>query len=112
MAMAFAQTGPRRPGLHTVEIFGVLTPSGNYATDGDVIDFTALGSYWRSKNPLFVMIQGKAGFVYQYDIENKKVLVFTNTAGAANAALGQHTAAAYVAGVTGDVIRVRMIFPK
>jgi hypothetical protein len=112
MAMTFTQSGPRRPGLATVEVFGRLVASGNYSTGGDTVDFTALGSYWRSKDPLFVEIQGKAGFVYQYDVENKKVLVYSNTAGGANAPLGEHTAAAYAAGVTGDVIRVRMVMAK
>jgi hypothetical protein len=112
MAMTFTQAGPRKPGFHTIEVFGTLVASGNYAANGDVVDFTQLGSILRAKDPLFVDIQGKAGFIYQYDITNKKVLVYSNTAGGANAPLGEHTAAAYAAGVTGDTIRVRMVFSK
>lgn len=112
MAMTFTQNGPRRQGFSTIEVIGTLAASGSYATGGDVVDFTQLGSVYRAKDPIFVEIQGKAGFVYQYDVVNKKVLVFCNTAGAANAPLGEHTAIAYVAGVTGDTIRVRMIFAK
>ncbi len=110
MAMTFTQTGPRRVGVVTMEVYGTLVASGSYATGGDTVDFTQLGSIYRAKDPLFVDIQGKAGFIYQYDITNKKVLVYTNTAGGANNPLGEHTAAAYVAGVTGDTIRVRMVF--
>lgn len=110
--MTFTQSGPRRQGFSTIEVFGTLTPTGSYATGGDVVDFTQLGSVYRAKDPLIVEITGKAGFVYQYDVVNKKVLVFCNTAGGANAALGEHTAIAYVAGVTGDLIRVRMAFAK
>lgn len=112
MAMTFTQDGPRRPGFHTVEVFGTLAASGNYAAGGDSVDFTQLGSILRARDPLFVDIQGISGFVYQYNRSTKKVLVYCNTAGAANAPLGEHTAAAYAAGVTGDTIRVRMIFAK
>lgn len=112
MTMVFTQNGPRRPGFHTVEVFGTIVASGNYVANGDPVDFTQLGSILRAKDPLFVEIQGKNGFIYQYDITNKKVLVYVNTAGGANAALGEHTAAAYAAAIPTDTIRVRMIFPK
>lgn len=110
--MTFTQNGPRRPGLRTIEIFGTIVASGNYATGGDTVDFTQLGSIIRAKDPLFVEIQGIAGFVYQYNPVTKKVLVYCNTAGGANAPLGEHTAAAYAAGVSGDTIRIRAIFPN
>lgn len=112
MALVFTQDGPRRPGMHTIEIFGTLAASGSYATGGDAIDFTNLGSILRAKDPLFVEVQGIAGFVYQYNRVTKKLLVYCNTAGGANAPLGEHTAAAYAAGVTGDTIRARIVFPK
>ncbi len=81
-----------------------LTPSGSYATGGDSIDFvTSLG--YTNRQPDFVTVIGKAGFVYMYDYTAKKLLVFCNTAGGADAALGELSAGAYPVGVTGDVIR-------
>ena len=78
-----------------------------YATGGIVCNFS--GAVPSSKVPLRVELTGKAGFIYNYDpgttIANGKVMVWTNTAGGANNALGQHTAAAVVAGVSGDTIR-------
>ena len=112
MAMTLTLNGPRRPGFHTIEIFGTIVASGNYAAGGDTLDLTQLGSILRAKDPLFVEIQGISGFVYQYNPTTKKVLVYCNTAGGANAPLGEHTAAAYAAGVTGDTIRMRAVFPK
>lgn len=110
MAMTFTQNGPRRQGLSVMEVYGTLVASGSYATGGDTVDFTQLGSVYRARDPLFVAIEGIAGFIYQYNPVTKKVLVYANTAGASNAPLGEHTAAAYAAGVTGDTIRVRMVF--
>ena len=78
-----------------------------YATGGVTCDFS--GTVPSSKVPLRVELTGKAGFIYTYDpgttIANGKVMVFVNTAGGADTALGQHTAAAVVAGVSGDTIR-------
>jgi hypothetical protein len=111
--MVFTQNGPRRQGFATVEIYGTLLATNTtYPTGGDVVDFTQLGSVYRAKDPLFVEIGGINGFIYQYDVTNKKVKVFCNTAGGANAALGEHTNATYVATVQSDTIRVRMVFPK
>jgi hypothetical protein len=50
--------------------------------------------------------------VYSYDLANKKFMVFCNTAGGVDNPLGQHSAAAYAAGVTGDVINYIAIFAK
>lgn len=84
---------------------GKLTASGTYpASPGDALDL-ALSVGYTNRRPDFVVVTGKAGFVYQYDITNKVLIVFCNTAGGANNALGEHTNAAYVAGVTGDDIR-------
>lgn len=112
MALAFTQDGPRRVNLVTMEVFGTLVASGSYATGGDTIDFTQLGSITRAKDPLFVEVTGIAGFIYQYNRVTKKLLVYCNTAGGVNLKLDEHTAIAYVAGVTGDTIRVRMVFAK
>lgn len=102
--MALAGTRTKRdqmPGM-LVGVFSVVA-SGNYATGGDSLDLQPLMGI-TTKQPDMVFISGKAGFVYPYDLANKKMLVFCNTAGGANAALGEHTAAAYAAGVTGDTI--------
>ena len=83
---------------------GVIVASGTYPTGGDSLDISkAIG--FTNRRPDLVLITGKAGFIYQYDHVNKTMFVYCNTAGGANAALGEHTNAGYVAGVTGDDIR-------
>ena len=77
--------------------------SGNYPANGEPVDFSAVVGF-TNREPDDVDVMGKAGFVYQYDPVNDKILVYCNTAGGANAPLGEHTAAAYAAGVTGDSI--------
>lgn len=95
-----------------------ITPSGNYATGGDALDFRTVCGYTTSL-PTFVVIRGKAGFIYEWagngpasnrTVANQKMLVFCNTAGGANAALGEHTAAAYVAGILADVLTAEVWF--
>jgi len=102
--MALTGTMLKRSGADgmLVGVFSVVA-SGSYATGGDTLDFGTLIGY-TNRQPSSVSISGKAGFVYQYDLANKKMLVYCNTAGGANSALGEHTAAGYVAGVTGDTI--------
>lgn len=78
-----------------------VTPSGNYVAGGEVVAPTLESLHPLGRSPDFVKVEGKAGFVFQYDYTNKKLLTYCNTAGAANAALGEHTAVAYVAGITG-----------
>ena len=87
-----------------IQATGVITPSGTYPTGGDDLDLAKVVGF-TNRRPDLVLITGKAGFVYQYDHANKKMFVYCNTAGGANAALGEHTNAGYVAGVTGDDIR-------
>ena len=78
-----------------------------YAAGGLITDFT--GKVPSSKVPLRVKLEGKSGFIYNYvpgtTIANGKVMVWANTAGGADAALGEHSTAAVVAGVSGDTIR-------
>lgn len=112
MAMTFTQSGKRRQSLAGIMVPGTLAASDSYATGGDAVDFRQLGSIYRAKDPYLVIAMGKAGFVYQYDYANRKMLVFCNTAGGANAALGEHTAAAYAAGVSGDTIKCLLFFDK
>lgn len=87
-----------------------ITLSGTYPTGGDPLDFASYYPFGSAKQPDSVQVNGKAGFVYQYDLANKKLLVYTNTAGGANAALGEHTNATYVAGVSGDSITAEVIW--
>lgn len=100
--MALAITGIKKRQVAGMLIAAFeVTPTGNYATNGEVVAPTIESMHFQGKAPDLVTVYGKAGFVFQYDHVNKKLLTYCNTAGAANAALGEHTAAAYVAGITG-----------
>lgn len=105
--MTMVATYLKRSGREDLAMTFSIVASGNYVANGDPVDFAVAGGF-TNRQPDFVTIVGKAGFVYQYDFANKKVFVYTNTAGAANAPLGEHTAAAYAAGVTGDTIRAKV----
>lgn len=113
MAMAIAPNSTFKPfTLRGNNFFATLcriAVSGNYAIGGDALDFKALAKT-SPKQPKFVLIFGIGGFVYSYDLVNKKVFVYVNTAGGVNTALGEHTAIAYVAGVTGDTIYALVVF--
>lgn len=113
MAMAIAVNSVFKPITFRLNnAFAVLfriTPSGNYATGGDALELKTLAKT-SPKQPKLVLVWGIAGFMYAYDLVNKKVFVYVNTAGGVNTALGEHTAIAYVAGVTGDTIYALAIF--
>lgn len=87
-------------------IIGV-TASGNYSTGGDTLNLANLipGA---GTLPTWVELQGINGFVYAYAAgttqANGKMKVFVEQAVATNTPLAEHSAAAYVAGVTGDTI--------
>ena len=87
----------------TVDIHGTIVLSGNYATGGEALPLAALKA-GTSKKPHIVGVVGKSGFTYQYDVEAEKLKVFS--------AATEASAAAYPAGVTGDVIRFVASFPK
>lgn len=90
---------------------GVFVFSGTYPTGGESL--AALTLLVKSTlKAIDMFVHGKAGFVYTYDEAANKVQVFTNTAGGVNAALGEHTAAAYVGGVSGDVVTFVGLFKK
>jgi hypothetical protein len=82
---------------------GGITASGNYATNGDALDFAKVIGF-TNRRPDVVIIVGKAGFIYQYDHVNLKVLVRTNTAGGVDNAMGELSAGAYPGAITGDDI--------
>ena len=84
-----------------------VTLSGTYPALGEPLDLSSYMPLASARQPDKVSVDGKAGFVYQYDPVNKKLLVYTNTAGGANAALGEHTAITYVVGVSGDSISLK-----
>jgi hypothetical protein len=86
-----------------------LVASGNYATNGDTVDFAPKAGF-TNRQPDYVDINGIAGFIYTYDRANKKVLVFGPVTAGANTALGQVSAGAYPAGITGDTIDVLAIW--
>lgn len=102
-------------GQDIIYVFFTVTPSGNYAAGGDVIDFTALGDLIKSGYaPINVAIQsqssapGHSGYVYGYrpgapaTLANGKFQVL-QCAGAGNPLL-EIGAGAYPAGVLGDTI--------
>lgn len=97
----------------TGRITGIATLvfSGNYVANGDTYDFAALTE--GGAQPTHVMIMGKAGYHYEYDYTNKKILVRQQrdpaAAGGADIPFTELAAAAYPAGVTGDAVRVRFI---
>jgi len=93
-----------------IQGFFTVVASGNYVLGGEALGLKAL--FGTHKDPIMVVVRGKAGFIYEYDFATDKLMVFSNSAGGANAALTEHTAAAYVAGITGDVIKGYVIFPK
>lgn len=91
-----------------VEVRGTLAFSGNYVTDGEVPTFAGVRS--SSVTPTQLWAEGIAGFKYEWNPANGKILV-RQSAGTA-AAMGQISAAAYPAGVTGDTIRFVAEFKK
>jgi hypothetical protein len=102
MALAISKVRRKSDGQGII-ISGTLTASGSYAASGDALDFSTVSGI-TNRRPVFVLITGIAGFIYQYDIANKKMWVRCNTAGGADNALGEHSVGAYAAGVTGDTI--------
>ena len=94
-----------------INTLATLTFSGNYATGGDSFDFATIQQ--GGAQPIWVDIRGKAGYSYEYDFTNKKIIVRQQkdpaAAGGADIPLPELAAAGYPAGVTGDAIRVLSI---
>src|SRR5687768_16545313 len=110
MAGAFSQEVKDQTGKAAFLYAAKLTASGSYATGGEVLGLR--GKMPTLSNPTAVIVVGKAGFIYEYDHATDKLLVRVNDAGGANAPNAEHTVAGYVAGVTGDDIRLLAIFPR
>jgi len=111
MAMALHATiRPKK--LHGNNFFAVLcrlTASGSYTTGGDLLDLKVV-SPTGPKQPIAVLIWGISGTIYQYDLANKKIKVLVEQTVGTNTLLAEHTAAALVAGVTGDTIFALVLF--
>lgn len=90
-----------------------LTASGSYTTGGDLASVAGLVP--NSKLPIMYTVEGSAGFIYQWvpgtTQANGKLKVLVATTTGANLPLAEHTAAAYVGGVSGDTILATLFFP-
>jgi hypothetical protein len=90
-----------------------LTASGNYTTGGDSLATAFTGMAFKSSvKPVMIVAQGIAGYKYEYDYTNDKML--TRECAAAGNPLAEIPGAptAYPAGVTGDTISCVGIFLK
>jgi hypothetical protein len=102
--MAVAATLNKRSKTSAVMIAKfTIVASGTYATNGDALDFAPKAGF-TNRQPDFVDANGIAGFTYSYDKANKKLLSFAITSSGANTPMGQISAGAYPAGITGDTI--------
>lgn len=89
---------------------GTFTASSSYSTGGDSISWAnAAGT---TKAPLFVVASGKAGYVYEYDLANAKLMTFYGNYDAADGPLIEIPASTYPAGVSGDTITFFAVFPQ
>jgi len=102
MAIAFTKTNQLHE-LRSQRVVGTLTFSGSYVVGGEVP--TGIVKPGTTKGPLLVDFYSKTANVYRYDSATGKVLVFA-PGGA------ELTAAAYPAGVTGDVVVMELEYPK
>jgi hypothetical protein len=100
-------------GENNLYVFGTLTPSGNYATGGDTLDFSTVANQIEaSQAPVKVWVSGTTGDSYGFiraaspTLANGKIKINT----ASNTELG---AGAYPARITGDAnIQFEAIFSK
>lgn len=94
----------------------ILTPtfSGSYATGGDAISFSGVKGVLSSQPPVECVAHGNSGHLYEYvfgtTIANGLLMVRIATTTSGNLGLSQHSAAAYDATVTADVVRIHAIF--
>jgi hypothetical protein len=89
---------------------GTLTFTGNYEAGGPSLDFQTVFGV-TTKQPRKVIIVGKAGYAYRYDLANKKVLVlYYDYNNAADGPAIELPVAAYPAGIGTDVIDAWVLF--
>ena len=92
-----------KPG-NTLVALCQLTLSGDYPTGGDACDLSKTG--FTNRKPDMAIIQGIAGYIYQWDRANN--LLFVRGGAAASVALTEFTSGAYSAALTGDTILARL----
>lgn len=91
--------------------YAKCTLSGDYATGGIPARLIGGVRVNSSKPPLLpANFKGKSGYVYEHDLANDKLII--RQEGAAAAPAPELSAAALPAGVTNDVIRVEVRYPK
>jgi hypothetical protein len=94
----------------------ILTPtfSGSYSTGGDTLSFAGVKGVLSSQPPVEVVAHGNSGHLYEFvfgtTIANGLLIVRIATSTSGNLGLSQHSAAAYDATVTADVVRIHAIF--
>lgn len=109
------------PSLALLDVYGTITPSGDYATHGDTLDFSSLSSVPSSTIPVQVEIYetpaagtSQSGYVYGWcpgtTLANGKMTVFESAGSAAP--LAELAAGAYPAGITGAVLKYHARFKK
>ena len=103
MAVTVAVKKRVKPG-NTLVALCQLTLSGNYPTGGDSCDLSKTG--FTNRKPDMAIIQGIAGYIYQWDRANNKL--FVRGGAAASVALTEFTSGAYSAALTGDTILARL----
>lgn len=89
---------------------GTFTASGNYTTGGDAVSWA--NSAGTTKAPFIVLVSGKAGYEYVYDLAAGKLMTLYGNYDAADGPLIEIPQAAYPGGVTGDVIQFFAVFPQ
>ena len=88
-------------GTGNIYVFGTITPSGNYSTGGDTLDFTTVASrIGASQAPVQLWAGGTTGDNYGWfpgtALNNGKIKISTTSA-------TELAAGAYPARITGDV---------
>jgi hypothetical protein len=86
--------------------YGTLAFTGSYATGGDAVSFASLLPIAKGASPVFVEINGIAGYYYQYVKAAGKIIIW----GPGSAT--QLAAGAYPGGITGDTVSFEAVFPK
>lgn len=116
MALAVTANTVSKPvDLGPYMLYGfALTASGNYATGGDSLASVFTGIDFKSSvKPIFILAQGIAGYKYEFDYTNNKLLVRQDGGSSGSAAaLPEIGATTYPVGVSGDTILCLGIFQK
>ena len=106
----------RVQGLRTFQVYFDLALTGDYVTGGvnvfgaSRVDGDSQLRVPTTKRVQNVTVKGRAGYVYEFDYENEKLLI--RQEGAAGSPAPELAAAALPAGVLADKIAVEMTYPK